>query len=56
EQNDKEAIPEVLPEISAPNNNTDNNLLSKPPTSSVTQDKESRSHKKKLEAENIVQD
>ncbi|CAG8773463.1 15240_t:CDS:2, partial [Dentiscutata erythropus] len=34
----------------------DVSLLSKPPTSSVTQDKESRSHKKKLEAENIVQD
>ncbi|CAG8499057.1 16869_t:CDS:2 [Cetraspora pellucida] len=102
EQNDKEVIPEVLPEISAPNNNTDNkssenkktdffldevhkkkvsneirqrnrkkkllresstkdlsedvSLLNKPPTSSVTQNKESRSHKKKLEAENIVQD
>ncbi|CAG8824603.1 22616_t:CDS:2, partial [Dentiscutata erythropus] len=34
----------------------DVSLLSKPPTSSVTQDKESRSHKKKLEAENIMQD
>ncbi|CAG8762177.1 21272_t:CDS:2, partial [Gigaspora rosea] len=104
EQNDKEAIPEVLPEISAPNNNADikssedkktdsfldevhkkkvsNEIrqrnrekkllresstkdlsrdvrslcdLPKGPASSVTQDKESRSHKKK-EAENIVQD
>ncbi|CAG8661526.1 9857_t:CDS:10, partial [Gigaspora margarita] len=101
-KNDKEAISEVLPEISASNNNTDiksskdqkmntflddahkksvsnairqcnrekkllcelstkdlsrdESLLSKPPTSSVTQDKESHLHKKKLEAENIMQD
>ncbi|CAG8839910.1 32648_t:CDS:2, partial [Gigaspora margarita] len=101
-QNDKEAISEMLPEISAPNNNADIksskdqkmdtflddahkksvsnairqrnrekkllrklstkdlsgdvSLLSKPPASSVTQDKESRSHRKKLEAESIMQD
>ncbi|PKK58657.1 hypothetical protein RhiirC2_795963, partial [Rhizophagus irregularis] len=99
-QNNKEAIPEVLPEISASNNNADikpledkktdsflyevnkekvsnefrqrnrgKKLLRESstkdlsrdvfakvnPASPITQDKESRSHKKK-EAENIVQD
>ncbi|CAG8816912.1 332_t:CDS:2 [Gigaspora margarita] len=87
-QNDKEAISEVLPEISAPNNNTDikpskdqkmdtflddahkksasnairqrnreKKLLCESSTKDLSgDDKESRSHKKKLEAENNVQD